>query len=602
MKQFWKVLTLMLVFVLAFSVLVACNKDGDGANTDGNTDGTEGEKEGDVNGKFVVTFKYIDANGEIADKDGYKEGKQKNIAYGKDARDNRAGDVTLFEKYVIVGWNRNESEAKNGKVDENALKNITEDTTVYSVVRAKVKKTVTFVGANGASLGTREYLEGSALGKDAPRPTVSGQYFKKWEFVSNEEPGTTDSNEGCIYSNCTFKAVMGYTDGTIGKTNDTIQLDGKKDPAYVTSNTYLALNNKKQADDSKVVGNGDGGRKDAECIQADTWMVWDGSYIYLLIEVYDTALTYRSEAYSKGGVTAWCNDAVELWYTFEQDATITKNETRVGLAASGDRAIAGDGMYAQPRGIVDGTVYGIGGGRSTHFEEIKYAVRNYIMLENEGGDTTGLDASGVEAPSYVIEFKIPAKTEGQADPAYAYKDWSGAKEEKLTDDDLDKYNKTGCLYGKDAASNNLENYRFTSGDTLLDGNYVRFSLQINDLRITLDELSTGTYFDSYTITELQAMDPSYPKDGKGGFDEVNKGVKLWTKDGDKIVAASTRDKFAAAGATQRNVADYIMFSLGGEAVGSYNVYGFRKDATDYTKNVMLDKDNQVYVRPAEVTE
>ena len=564
-----------------------------GGTTGGGTTGGGDEEEGDPNGRFTVTFKYINTAGEeIEDLEGYTESLQRNIRYGNNAHDIKTEDVTLFDNYVIIGWNRDMLQAMAGTIDENALTNIKSDRTVYSVVRAKVKKTVTFIAANGASLGTREYLEGSALDKGAPRPTVPGQYFKKWEFFSNNEAGKTDSSQYCIYGDCTFKAVMGATDGTIGMTSTPILLDGKKDQAYTTSNAYLALNNQKQVDDAKTVDMVDGFRADASCVKADTWMVWDGSYIYLLIEVYDTTLTFRSEAYTKGGVDAWCNDAVEIWYTFEQDATITKNETRVGLGASGDRTHPGDGKYALPRSEYKGTPTGIGGGRSTHFEEIKYAVRNYIMLENEGGDTSGLDANGVEAPSYVIEFKIPAKTEGQADPAYAYKDWSGAKEEKLTGDDLEKYNMTGLLYGNDPTSNNISNYRFTDGEDLMVGDYVRFSLQINDLRLTLEELAGGTYFDSYTLPELQYIDPSYTK-----YDYDRNQIKLWTFDGSKVVAASTRGKFAAAGATQRKVADYLMFSLGGDAEGSYNVAGFQKDLADYRKNVMLDKYGHVYIRP-----
>jgi len=101
MKNFLRVLMLVLVFVLAFSVLVACNEDPDDGSTDGTTDGT-GEDDGDTTKKLSITFTYIDKNGnELKDVDGYSSYTMKNIKYGDDARAYRVDDVKSFEKYVI---------------------------------------------------------------------------------------------------------------------------------------------------------------------------------------------------------------------------------------------------------------------------------------------------------------------------------------------------------------------------------------------------------------------------------------------------------------------------------------------------------------------
>ena len=142
MKQLLKVLALVLVLVLAIGAMVACNDDKGGDKTDGGTTNDGGNNDGgnndggnndggnndggnndggnngggsqtvDKNAKFTMYGKYIDKSGNpLADYDGTTEAKFRNIKYGNNANDTKTGDVTLFEDYVIIGWNANKEEA-----------------------------------------------------------------------------------------------------------------------------------------------------------------------------------------------------------------------------------------------------------------------------------------------------------------------------------------------------------------------------------------------------------------------------------------------------------------------------------------------------------
>ena len=335
-------------------------------------------------------------------------------------------------------------------------------------------------------------------------------------------------------------------------------------------------------------------------------MLWDGDYVYVLIEVYDTTLTARNDAYVKGGVDSYFNDAVELWYSFEQDATLTKNNTRVGLAAAGDNiegVAPGQAKYALPRTWYSTYQTGIGGGRSTHFDNIEYAVRNHYYDSQLGRPVDGLDGAGVTAPSYVIELKIPAKPEAEADLTKAV-DASG---EKLTGTALEDFKATGLLPGKNKESNNINDYAFTTVDNLMVGDYVRFCLQINDLKILADDLAnTSKYFDTpASLQELQAL-PGGTSLTQAEYDKV--GVKLFEFDGgangtQQWVAVKQYDKFTAAGSTQNELSMYLMFSLGGsETDGSYKVESFAKHLDDRKKQTMVGKDGHEYIRPTEVVE
>lgn len=588
MKKIFKIMSLVLMIVLAIGVLAACNDNAtdetpgtsDGGNTDnGNTNtgtGNEGEGEGETpagEGPFDVTFMYIDPQGKaMKDTEGETERTHRKVKFNKDAKNTTVDDPQVFEDYVIIGWNADKAQAMAGVVDDAATKNIKSDKILYSVVRAKYDFTVTFKSADGEVFKTLTMKEGSVIDASIERPVMMGTYFKAWVV-----DGEYDSTTSCIRDDSTFKATVGATDGTIGKVAaGSITVDGIKDPAYMTSGAYLPLNTTLQADRSKT-------RAEAT-VDADTYLVWDGEFIYMLLEVSDKTLVGRGDAYVKGGVDAYLNDTVEIWYNFEQDTTQTQNQTRVGIDAMGYS------KYALPRSVYGGNVTGIGGGRSTHYDDIVFAVRNNVRgdqgtdLSRTGyvGNATWTEGTGAEPEymaSYIMEIKFPAWTEGAADTS------KGADP------------KTGLLPGKSEDSNNIDDYAFTPGTKLLSGDFVRFNVQINDLMIAQKDMTgaAGTWFwdcapqtevnkwaGYATATQSQLRTMLYATDGAGNITGM----------------ADTSDLFSASGATQRQLQYYVMFSLSNDenaetivtALGSKTVDGsvvptmLKADGSEYTRS------------------
>ena len=582
MKQLFKILALVLVLILAITAMVACNEDTPPV-TEGEGEGTTngGDDPVDTNAEFTVTFKYIDKQGnEMKDSGGYADKKHTGIKYDGNARNTNTESITAFADYVIIGWNADKAAAMAGTVDENCVKNIKADATLYSVVREKVMKTVTFQNSQGTVIGTAQIREGEAIGDAIARPTEMGLVFREWKFVSNDEAGKRDSKVDCIYGNCTFKAVMGAADGVIGMVEaGAIKLDGKRDDLYNTKGAYIAHAIEGSADGSKFES--DGGKRFDPDSKVDTYAVWDGDYVYLIVEVWDKHLTRRSDAYLATGLDAWCNDAVELWYTFEQDLTITKNETRVGFGSTGDNLA--EGVSAK---FALGRDKGIFGGRSTHYEGIEMAVRNTIM----GARGNDLDIDGKTAPSYIMEIKLPAYTEGEADMTKAV----DAEGKPLEGTALEDFKKTGRLPGVDPENNAIENYAFTEGEKLVAGDMIRLSVQVDDLKFSVDRLKG--YLDTPTLEEAQKLDPTLTA-------LPSSVTKLYELDATgKLVGVSHNYNFTATGATQRDVSLYLWFVLGDEnATPEWKVCGWKKNLTTYTKPIMLDKDGNVYTR-AQVVE
>ncbi len=531
---------------------------------------------------YTVTFKYVDPNGNaMADWRGYTEKTVMNIGYGKEAKNDLFEDPTAFADYVIIGWNEDLAKAKAGEIDENCVKSVKSNKTVYSVVREKVYFEIKFKNPDGTVFNTVSMKEGSAVDDTIPHPVCPGKYFKMWQLVEED----VDSSINCIRDDCSFVAVFGSTDGIIGKVaKNTIILDGKRDEAYNTSGAYLPVNLKRQADqetagsyDVNTVNpnTGSTGTRGVPTVDVDTWIVWDGDYIYLCIEVSDKSLVGRNQLYVKGGIDAYLNDAVELWYSFEQDATLTKNETRVGLDAMGTAT------YALGRSL------GIGGGRSTHYDEIKYHVRNNLLgdtgsdLSRTGyvGNAEWKSSADGEEPeylaSYIMELKIPAWTEGAADISIPGID-----------------TKTGRLPGKAEDSNKKEDYAFTSGMKLQAGDFVRFNIQVHDLMISQSEMTgaVGTYF--WDCPPIAKVLDDWPR-----YDPFKHKTMLFATDGNGTITgqADTYGRFSAAGNTQRDVEQYVMFTLGdtGEAetkIWSMGTTGAKNTSVFYTKT------GEVYVR------
>ena len=573
MKTLLKIMALVLVLIMAVSIFVACDDEDDGKTDGGTTDGgttgggnpedpVEPEDPEDPIGTFTVTFKYVDPQGnpmpELAT--GLTEKKQSRIKYDGKARNSLLDDLQAFADYVIIGWDSD----GDGEADD-AVNKVKKDMTVTSVCRAKKMFNVTFNHADGSEYQTIQVKEGSSITKETiVVPVIKGKFFKEWIA-----PAGSNSSVKNIKGDCSFTASYGAADGTIGKVAaGTIQVDGVKDAVYANA-AYLPTNKQQQADEENTT-NADiahGGNRAIPTLDADTYVLWDGDYVYLLIEVSDKTLIGRSTAYmTLNGDDAWLNDAVEIGYVFAQTVTAPSwSDMRVGVDAFG---VA---KFSLPRSS------GIGTGRSTHYEEIKFAVRNpklpgcagasdLSLTGYKNGQTYDPNGGGTEPqywPSYIIEIAIPAKTEGEAD----------------TSVNKDVNLKTGLLPGKDPTSNELSDYAFTPGEKLVPGDFIRLNLQFNDLMIPTNKISStpapGIKF----------------ADAPSGYNFSNpKGIWLWLVDeatGEVLREATAQDYyglFAASGHAQKHPINYVMFSLNSTAESETIIYGMAGHADDGTRS------------------
>lgn len=557
MKKLMKILTLALVLVLAIGVLVACNDEpvgpsGDPSGPSDPTDPTPDDEPGDdepgnSNTRFTVRFEYKDPQGNTLYVKGEDNVTFRNVRvnWGKEAKDPIMDDTTAFEDYVIIGW-----DTDGDKKADDGLKSVKKDMTVTSVVRVKDEFDVTLLKIDGSEFAKIKVKEGNAVPSDK-RPVEVGKYFEGWT-LDEDSSANSNSTADIVRDNCSFRPTYGVADGTIGKVAEgAIVLDGKRDDAYNTSGAYLPVNTMTQADGryAEIKDTEHGGTRAVPNVSADTYIVWDGSYIYMIIEVADNTATARGSAYMAQGLDAWCNDGVELWYTMEQNIEFSENHTRVGLDAMGTATYA----LARKKGI--------GKGRSTHYEEIEFAVRNPLKGDT-GSDLsrTGYadDAKTTPKASYIIEYKLPAWTEGKADV--------------VNHPDINK--DTGLLAGKNPDSNNKNDYAFTSGDKLVAGDFVRFSLQINDLMIAQADMTgaEGAYFwdcppASAIIAGnvLLSNEMLYKTDGHGNI----------------TAPADITGKFSACGHTNNYTEYYIMFTLSDTAEAETKIYGLSGHASGW---------------------
>ncbi len=571
MKNILKLLALMLVVLMTIGVLVACDGDKTPDTGDtGKTPGGEDEGDGSSAKTFTVTFKFLDPDGgELADP----------IVRPKVTRGGKAlapigyvNDVQRFTDYVITGWDSN----GDGVADEDYL-NVTKNMEVVALLRTKVDCTVSFTRLDGTAIenGSITVKEGKditpeMIAEKFDIPVEMGKYFKAWVLADD----SSNSDLSCIRDNCTFKPTYGDTQGVVPLVDSAITVDGVKDPVY-ENGAYLPLNNLRQAegkpqleDNPNFYGSTSAADRYKTATSAGAYLVWDGDYVYFLIEVSDKSLSGRNEFYVMAIENAYLNDAAELFYSFEQTQAFTRNETKIGMDA------AGLSKYSMSR------TKGIGMGRSTHYEEIVAAADCALKYDAATAKARGLYSTGysdaektVEAPSYRVEIKIPAKTEGVADKA-------GAEAEGKTIDEA-----TGFIGGKledyanETAYNNAlkneANYMFTEGTKLKAGAFFRVVLQVNDLMVdqnTLRDLSSGCHEDK-SINPI--TDPAYKDDAYA------KANYLYNAEGKGVFP-----KFSAVAQTQYDTKYYVCFSLGADSQSKTTVYSFTADQK------FLDKDGK----------
>lgn len=584
MKNILKLVALLIVAFMIVGAFAACNGDSDTGNTTdngntntnnntnnntntdpgntddgGNTPAPTPTPDGDVvddydqNKTYSVVFKFVDPNGNaLVNTSGEKPETEADIVRsvkgGKAALAPRGviDDLQRYDDWVIVGWDSN----GDGKADDIYSK-VGRSLEVKTICRPKVDCTVTFVNEREEPIenGVLTLKEGAEITNELCEanfviPVEVGKYFKGWTLASNS--AESNSSVTCIADNCTFMPTYGATQGTIPLVTDTISIDGKKDSVYNNA-AYLPLNNQRQAeggaaaeDDPSVVGNLTSQRYKTKTT-AGAYMVWDGEFLYILVEVSDKTLCGRNTFYINAVPNSFFNDTVELFYTFEQD-TASNNKTKVGLDAQGVK------LYSITRS------QGLRSGKSTHFEEIEYAALNALTSEGvaSGLSVTGYAADGTtDVPSYRVEFKIPAKTEGVpdedagADPTYGFlgsaDDYESEEAFKNAITEADK-DKTGSRFA------------FTDGKALKAGDFFRVALQVCDLMVPQDVLAnpeSGCH-----------EDPS--KTGKSAW--------LYNAEGTEVYP-----KFSAVAQTQYATKYYVMFSLGATDEALTTVYSFSAD-------------------------
>ena len=165
---------------------------------------------------------------------------------------------------------------------------------------------------------------------------------------------------------------------------------------------------------------------------AKFYAVWDGDYVYIAIEVTDTTPYARTAAYTSKP-NPWINDNVELYYRFggdnapkiESGDTYPTYKTLVRDSVTGNNVTATGDAIKAPTAIKSQ--------KSHYFDDVKCAVA--------GRDTVGDN-------TYVIEYKLPAKTE--------------------------TYSGTPGATGDQA-------FKTIAGENLVAGDFIYLAYQLNDL-------------------------------------------------------------------------------------------------------------------------
>ena len=282
---------------------------------------------------------------------------------------------------------------------------------------------------------------------------VKDKYFVGWALVDSPEAAATaeavtDSytGKGGVKANMILKAYYAPTTAVAPYVKDKITVDGYMEDAYKKYS--------KNGDDSYInvfslfVDNTgeyktDGGTGDDKSsnkatsfwwdgveatykwpdTEADAYVIWDGDWIYFMVEVTDNTLGTRSPAYIINTPNAYQNDAVDLWYNFEQNFTSNTSQMKVGADAFGLRK-AGEGKARDEMNLSLRTMSWwyeyIQVAASVMMEDgtwtsVRYDESNRLVDKN--GQVLTLDANGQPegiGNKFRVEFAIPALTEPTA--------------------------------------------------------------------------------------------------------------------------------------------------------------------------------------------
>ena len=150
-------------------------------------------------------------------------------------------------------------------------------------------------------------------------------------------------------------------------------LDGLLDDEYLKSAIYVGVRTLS-------------GRDKAPTTEDFVYFLWDGDYFYACAIVYDDDIVTRGEKYVNEAVNEnpYCNDAIELWYTFDGDIpTGHAMVEKACLDAFGYKLFS-----SAHEGVL-----------SNNFSDIEYAATRHIDEENP------------EKSYYICEFKFPCMNE-----------------------------------------------------------------------------------------------------------------------------------------------------------------------------------------------
>ena len=545
------------------------------------------------NGPFTITIQFIDpVTGDRLQQD--IERTNKNYVLGFDCSSvlprTLVNNVSSFADYILIGW-----DTTGDNTPDEGYKSLTGDIVINAVFRAKKMLTVKFYDTADHCTEI-QVKEGDAI--DTSTVTITprvGYVFKSWQKA--DESNLTSLSKAV--TDASFVAEYAKIDSVIPLiSKNTITIDGKKDEEAWKNATYLPINEEKYADletgidsaqlpvrpaekDGKIPATG----KDSSWITADAWLLWDGEYIYMMVEVSDKTLTYRNPYYLSLNNNPWLNDTVEAYFNFEQTSTATQNKNKVAMDALGQKLFSNSiAVYGQ---------------RSTNFDDMEGAARSALGYFNGGaapvnpdatltGDQTVLEGTdddrvqyagynGTKSYSYRIEFKFVAKTEGVPDKNYDVDDNGRlATGTVLPNGDVVPELKTDADK-QDPNKTKKEYYKFTEGKMLTAGCFVRFNLQITDLMVSRDDLEdekSGFY------------------EGQPGSIEQMKLGSVFDKDGNAFFPP-----YVPCGHTQYDLSRYVSFSLGGEgSVAKWEVYELKGSTKDTAK--MYDADGNEVVQGA----
>ena len=395
MKKHIKLLALIAIALVALCVFASCNdnpadtkapetnpppttesdppatnppestEDSTGDSTEDSTEDSTGGNQGDdelfeidpglnKNGKYTVRFLAY-AAGSDYENPTYELFCEVEVAPGGRARPNgRPADIRGW-KWAMT-WDKDLSDVNQSMV-----------------VCAKYNKLddfyVSFYDYEGNPIeGKTEILrfDGERLDvEDVPTVgKVKGKYFAGWSLVDSKDATATaetvtDSYTKGVKGNMILKAY--YADCTVVApfVKEEIVIDGYMDDAYqkysLVDGKYInAVPFFVDKTGEYVTDGGSGADKnnfkntsfwqDPETkerewpdTEADTYVIWDGEWIYFMVEVTDNTLGTRSAAYVINTPNAYQNDTVEFWYNFEQNHTAVTNKMKVGIDAFGLR-------------------------------------------------------------------------------------------------------------------------------------------------------------------------------------------------------------------------------------------------------------------------